>query len=453
MEHATHPHINHFPHLYSFLWAYVILLLVIGLSLSDWSQILPGLYQIIITEDALITDYIRVSGPGPAFVNSALVTASSVFLLYRSHESHNGMTLVVVGLMSGFALFGKNLVNSVPILLGTWLYSAVRREHFAKYTAIGLLSTALSPIVSYVALDNGWGNPGMAFIIGLLIGFILPPLSAYTYRIQNGMNLYNMGFSCGLVAFIIVPFICSLGAAPTVRYDWASGYDHIFAPILLLFCLFLIFSGLCLTPLPTWATWAGYRRLLQTSGRSPNDYLRMFGPAPVIINTGINGLIGLAFIFIGGGTLNGPTIGGLLTIMGFSSFGKHAGNIIPVMGGVLLGSLLMNWSLSDPAVQLTCLFCTTLAPISGYFGWPYGILAGLIHSCVVLYTGSPVAGMNLYNNGFSGGLVAIVLYPVILATTQHRKPVPQDEDYFEILEEDDPIVPPAPHEITEEEDI
>lgn len=454
MERAHHTdHINHFPYLYHFLWAYTVLLFVVGLSLSDWSELLSGLWLIVTTEDALITDYIRVAGPGPAFVNSALVTASSVFLLYRSHESHNGLTLVVVGLMSGFALFGKNLINSVPILLGTWLYAFSRKEHFAKYTAVGLMSTALSPIISYIALDNGWGNPLIALLLGISIGFILPPLSAYTYRIQNGMNLYNMGFACGLVAFIVVPIISSLGAEPAVRYDWASGYDSIFTPLLIFFCSLLIFSGLFLTQLSPRASWFGYQRLLQTSGRSPSDFLRMFGLAPVMINTGINGLIGLIFIYLGNGTLNGPTIGGILTIMGFSAFGKHAANMVPVMVGVMLGGLLMDWSISAPAAQLACLFCTTLAPISGYFGWPYGVLAGLIHSCVVLYTGSPVAGMNLYNNGFSGGLVAIVLYPVILAAAQHRKPVPHDEDYFEVMEEDTPIIPPAPHEIFEEEDV
>ena len=160
----------------------------------------------------------------------------------------------------------------------------------------------------------------------------------------------------------------------------------------------------------------------------------------------------MTFILAGGGELNGPTIGGILTIMGFSAFGKHAFNIIPVMGGVFLGSLVMHWSLNDPAVQLACLFCTTLAPVSGYFGWPYGVLAGFIHSSVVLYTGSPVAGMNLYNNGFSGGLVAIVLYATIVAIARHRKPVIQDQDYFDPLEHDEPLVPPDPQQLTEEDD-
>ena len=446
-EHAK----NHFPYLYTFLTFYVIALFLVGASLCDFSEVIAGLRQIVLTEDSLITDYVRVAGPGPALVNSSLVTAIAVILLYGSHESHNGLTLVVVGLMSGFSLFGKNFINIWPILFGTWLYAKSRKEHFGKYAAIGLMSTALSPIISYIFLDNGWGNPVLALVVGITIGFIMPSLSAYTYRIQNGMNLYNVGFACGLVAFIFVPLMSSMGATPATRYDWAMDCGHIFFPVLLVFCLFLIVAGLALNPLPIWANWAGYRLLLKTSGRAPTDYLRMFGTGPVLINTGINGLIGMAFILLGGGTLNGPTVGGILTIMGFSSYGKHAGNIIPVMGGVFLGSIIMDWSLSDPSVQLACLFCTTLAPVSGYFGWPYGVIAGFLHSSVVLYTGSPVAGMNLYNNGFSGGLIATVLYPVILAIARHRKPVIENLDYFSEMEQDTPIMAPEPHEMLETE--
>ena len=448
---SSHLH-NRYEIMYPILLGYAVLLLIAGLLMGDPRQALDGLSKIVLTEDALITDYVLVAGPGPALINSGLVTLISVFILHTSRIPFNGMTSVVIGLMSGFSLFGKNFVNIWPILFGTWLYAKSRKEPFGKYAPIGLMATALAPVVSYIALDNGWGTLEAGILVGVVIGFLMPSLSAYTYKVQNGMNLYNVGFACGLVAFICVPLISSMGADPTVHYRWAKGYDTLFAPALAIFCIGLIFSGLFLCHKPVWAAWAGYRRLLQTSGRAPSDYVRMFGAAPVLINTGVNGLIGMAFILSVGGDLNGPTIGGILTIMGFSSFGKHAGNIIPVMAGVFLGGVVMHWSLSDSAVQLACLFCTTLAPISGYFGWPYGILAGFLHSSVVLYTGSPVAGMNLYNNGFSGGLVAIVLYPTIIAVARRRKPTLQDEDYLDLLENDSPVTPPDPAEIQEERD-
>ena len=66
-------------------------------------------------------------------------------------------------------------------------------------------------------------------------------------------------------------------------------------------------------------------------------------------------------------------------------------------------------------------------------------MAGFIHSALVLQTGGPVAGLNLYNNGFSGGLIAIVLYPTLTAIVRHRRPKMRDADYFDLFGEQAPI--------------
>lgn len=432
---------------YGALLLYAAALLALGLSCGDLRALLPGLKTIVLTEDALITDYILLAGLGPAFVNAALVTFLSVGLLYLSQDPPNGYTFVVVGLMSGFALFGKNPVNILPILAGTWLYSRWKREPFGKYAGMALLATALAPAVSFIALGaRGALSVGAAVLAGLGIGFFLPPLAAYTFRIQNGMNLYNTGFACGLLAMLLVPVMTSLGHAPRVVHYWATGHDRFFTALILSVCLLLVLCALCCSGKPAWAVWAGYRRLLQTTGRAPEDYLRMFGVAPVLMNMGANGLIALLYLQLTGGDLNGPTIGGILTIMGFSAFGKHARNILPIMAGILLGALVLGLDPASPSLQLAGLFGTTLAPISGYFGWPFGVLAGFLHSAVVLFAGTPVAGMNLYNNGFSGGLIAIVLFPILTAVVRRRRAVLQDEDYFDVFEHDEPLTPPPPTE-------
>lgn len=226
-----------------------------------------------------------------------------------------------------------------------------------------------------------------------MIGFVMPSLSAYTYKIQNGMNLYNVGFACGLMAMLLVSLMSSFGAEPKVSYLWATGYNALFGGLLGTMCIAAILAR------PVFLQEAGLGGLGglpppapdQPAG-PPSDYLRMFGAAPVLINMGVNGLIAMGVILLTGGDLNGPTVGGVLTIVGFSAFGKHAGNIVPIMAGVVLGSFVMHSSVSSGAVQLAMLFGTTLAPISGYFGWPYGVLAGFLHSAVVLYAGTPVAG-------------------------------------------------------------
>ena len=414
-------------------------LMLLGVLMDDASQIPAGLFRIVTMQDLLITDYVYIAGPGAALVNAGLVTIISICIIRFSGDPYNGFTIVEMGLMAGFSLFGKNVLNIWPIILGTWLYARYQREPFSKYASVALLATSLAPLVSYMALGSIHASIPLGILTGIIIGFILPSLSAYTYKIQNGMNLYNMGFACGLFAMMVVPILTAFGDKPDSVLYWAEGYNKTFIVILGIMCVSAILLGLFATSVPPWAVWAGYRRLLSTTGRAPSDYLRMFGAGPVMLNIGFNGILGILYVLIIGGDLNGPTVGGIFTIMGFSAFGKHPFNITPVMIGVALGAYGMHYTPDYPALQLAGLFGTTLAPIAGHFGWPFGILAGFIHSALVLQTGSPVAGLNLYNTGFSGGLIAIVLYPTITAIWKHRRPTLRDEDYYDLFEESAPI--------------
>jgi hypothetical protein len=130
---------------------------------------------------------------------------------------------------------------------------------------------------------------------------------------------------------------------------------------------------------------------------------------------GLAGVMGVAYVLATGGDLNGPSIGAILTIVGFAAFGKHPRNIAPVMIGVFLGALARSASPADPSLTLAALFGTTLAPIAGRFGFGWGIVAGFVHSAAALTVGPLHAGLNLYNNGFAAGIVASLLVPVIVA--------------------------------------
>jgi hypothetical protein len=138
----------------------------------------------------------------------------------------------------------------------------------------------------------------------------------------------------------------------------------------------------------------------------------------------LTGAIGTAYVLAVGSDLNGPTLGALFTIVGFSAFGKHPKNIVPIMLGVFIASMLKDWSASDPAAVLAALFGTTLAPIAGRFGWRWGIVTGFVHSSVAQTVGALHGGLVLYNNGFAAGLVAAILVPVIMALQPAVKPDP-----------------------------
>ena len=419
--------------MYVGMLVYALALAGVGLLLGEPEDILPGLWQILSMQDILITDYIQIAGTGAAFINASLVTLASLALIALSKDAPNGFTITKIGLMSGFALFGKNIFNIWPIIFGTWLYARLQKEPFSKYISVALLATALSPLISHMSFGSRYGSFLLGLGTGVLVGMVLPPISTYTYKLQNGMNLYNMGFACGLLAMMLVPILSALEDAPRSVLYWWEGDGTPFAIALAVLCLALILAGFFLSSKPAWAVWAGYRRLLHSSGRAPSDYLRMLGGGPVLVNMGINGLIATGYILLVGGDLNGPTMGGILTVIGFSAYGKHARNILPVMAGVLLGGIFMHYDPAAPALQLAALFGTTLAPFAGVFGWPVGVLAGFLHSAVVLQAGSPLGGVNLYNNGFSGGLIAIVLFPTVMAIVRHRKPELAPRDEFEVF--------------------
>ena len=419
--------------------AFSVALMLIGIGIGQPEEILPGLWKIVTMRDLLITDYIDIAGPAAAFINAGLVTITSVCILRLAKDPFNGFTIVEVGLMAGFSLFGKNMFNIWPIILGTWLYARYQREPFSKYASVALLSTSLAPLVSYMALGSVHASLPLGILSGVIVGFLMPSLSAYTYKVQNGMNLYNMGFACGLFAMMVVPVLTAFGDKPDSAMYWSTGRNTELGFACAMICAVLILMGLFSSDKGVKDVLERYHLLLTTTGRAPNDYLRMFGAGPVLINIGLNGLIGIAYILLVDGDINGPTLGGIFTIMGFSAFGKHPRNIIPVMLGVWLGAYGMHYEPNYPALQLAGLFGTTLAPVSGHFGAVFGVAAGFIHSALVLQTGGPVAGLNLYNNGFSGGLIAIVMYPTLTAVVRHRRPKLRDADYYDLFEEDQPI--------------
>ncbi len=410
-------------------------LVVLGLTVGDPGQLLPGLARILRSQDILISDYFAIAGPAGAFANAAVICAFSLGVMLWCKMPVNGYTIVVIGLMTGFSFFGKNLFNTLPILLGTGLYALVRRERFSKYAAVGLMGSALGPCVSFFAWSAGWGHIGLGVLIGVVIGFCLPPLSAYTYKLQNGMNLYNLGFACGLLALVIVPVMAAMGRSPTTPAEhWSTQYHLPIVLFMGVLCALLILLG---TLLEGKTAWHGLRGILKTAGRAPSDYLLSFGLGATLVNMGLCGAAALAYLLLTGADFNGPILGGFFAIVGFAAFGKHPGNIIPIMAGVALGGALLH-SFDTPAVQMAALFGTTLAPLSGHFGWPVGVVAGFLHSCIVLRAGVAAEGVNLYNNGFSAGILAIVLYAVLtpLLARRRRRNTWSEDEYYHVVTED-----------------
>jgi hypothetical protein len=154
-------------------------------------------------------------------------------------------------------------------------------------------------------------------------------------------------------------------------------------------------------------------QLLKEKDVNDNDYLSKYGYT-CYINIGLMCIVATSVMLILGMPINGPVLGGIFTIAGFGASGKHLKNTIPVLIGSVTGALLNHLELADPANSLAILFSTCLAPISGKHGWQSGIFVGFLHVSVAIFIGSLNGGLNLYNNGFAGGFVAITFVPIIV---------------------------------------
>lgn len=396
-----------------------IYFIIVGFLLQPFGSVFHGLYQIMVEPDFLITDYFVVGGPGAAFLNAGVLSLLSIAMIYHLGLEFTGHTVTSVCLMFGFSLFGKNLMNIWLILLGVVLYERYHKTPPGQYIYIGFYGTSLSPIITQVLTAHE-----LPFIVrmllgiftGITIGFVLPPLATHVHYAHRGYSLYNVGFAGGIIATVIISLFKSFGFQVESRLIWSSGNNQLYFDVLAVLFIGMIVGGFFLDQ----DVWEKYRNILRTSGHGGVDYTKTEGGTATMVNMGINGMVVLIILMVLGADLNGPTIGSIFTVIGFSSTGKHVRNIVPVMVDVILASYAKQWSITDPSATLALLLSTTLAPIAGEFGPIAGIVAGFLHSSVALNVGIVYGGMNLYNNGFAGGLVAIFLVPVISSVRDRR---------------------------------
>lgn len=371
-----------------------------------------GFYKILKHPGVLITDFIFVGGLYSNFLNIATVALVNLMIIYFLKIPINGTIFSAYFLSIGFASFGKTVINIIPIYIGGLLYSKYEKINFKNIFGILMFSTGLSPVVSFFFFSQEL-SLSRGIILGILggftVGFVMPTLAAHMIKFHDGYNLYNVGFTAGILGTFFSAIIKGKGIKIIQYNDLSSEYDFYLKIILVvLFCTY-IFIGYYINQ----TTFEGYDLLLSSSGRLITDYILSEGFGISLINCGILGLLSISLTSFLGASLNGPLLAGIFSVFAFGSLGKNPLNCIPVVIGVIAAGYLKIWDFNVFNIALSALFGTTLAPISGVYGPVAGILAGFLHLFMVNNIGIVHGGMNLYNNGFSGGLVASLLAPLI----------------------------------------
>lgn len=388
--------------------------------------IFSGYVNILQSPSVLISDYLRIGGLGATLFNVATIILFNVMMLRYYRFKMSGPIFAGVLTIAGFSFFGKNIFNTLPIYFGIYLYAKTQKLEFKSFMIVVLFSTGISPLVSFMIFGTGWplyyGIPA-GIIAGIIAGFVLPAFSAHTIRFHRGYNLYNIGFALGVLSMLFAVILHSFSIDLSVGGPTSEAYHLELVIIGIGLSLIFLVSAFILDP----KVLKKYPQLIKSSGRLVSDFIRDYGNPVSMLNVAVMGFISIGLLLLLNLKMNGPVMGGVLTVMGFGAFGKHPRNSLPVMFGAWLGVTLTNYSLDSVGMVIALLFVTAVAPIAGRYGIIIGILAGFIHILITPLSYTFQGGFDLYNNGFAAGFVAALMIPFLEAIKKDKK----TEDAYE----------------------
>ena len=426
----------------AFSAAFLIAALVSVLISGDFESLLPGLIRINTSPSQFTMDYFKLGGRGSAFLNTSLIGFACCAILYGSNASCTGLTAAAWWLNTGFGTFGMTFLTIWPFFLGVWIYSRIRKIPFGSVANTAMFSTALAPFAGELlfryplAEARGFCFPGLigALILGIAVGCAMPALCAHSPAFHKGYDLYSAGPAAGMLAFLIT---CILFYSPGIPLpsntdlgDGEKAFVNGFFLILFLLCL----PAARLTDRDCFKK---YGELWKSDGYK-TDYITRYGLGTALVNMGVYGLFILLYynavhgftvtdghLVFAGAKFTGATMGAIMCMFAFSCHGAQPRTVFPVMIGYALASFLpflafaggaaaqQKWMLTSQPVLVGLCFASGLAPVSGKFGFPAGVAAGAMHAVLVMSVPLLHGGFCLYNGGFTAGIVAFLLVPVL----------------------------------------
>jgi len=402
----------------SLLFVWAALTLIIAFSYQDptmWSSFI----QLNLSPALLLTDYVEAFGASASLLNAGVVLIINVLILLVLKMQLSGLLYAAIFTVYGFSFLGMNTVNLLPIYLGGFLYAKYMNLEFKAVVLISIIAGTVGPIISHVMFGYGVTSVFtivLGSVVGIVLGFLVTPLGRHYLKFHDGFNLYNVGFTGGLIAILYDAIARRLGfEAVRVRIIYEQ-HDVRLLILTVVSILFFFIIGLLFEENP----FNHLKGIFKSSGRAISDFVVLGGFHATHLNMALVGVMSTVLVFMLGGVLNGLTLSGIFTIIGFGAFGKHPKNILPVFIGAIISTILTGLPLSSTTSILYILFATTLAPIAGVYGFGWGMVAGFLHIFIVNHVGMFYSGLNLYSNGFAGGLGAGFLI-ILISLVQKEK--------------------------------
>ncbi len=436
--------------------AFLISAFIAAFYTGEWGSVLYNWYLILISPCPLVTDYFEIGGLASTMLNAGACGLACFFMMILLKGDSHPNTLAGYFLVVAHCFYGLNFLNMWPCFLAPFLYLRMKKLDFKNNLHVCMFATSFGPFISEFlfrytqgeAFEFGKVNltlSGIALTIGfaLILGFVIPAILPGAKAWHKGYNLYNGGLAFGVFGFFIFNFMYkTMGITPpqtihqtNMIYEHFGHSYHLYGVI---FFVLIFVSCILIGYYLNGRSFKGYQALLKDTGFA-SDFADKYGMPVCLINMGIYGLIFLCYINLiifltPGAGFTGPTIGVILAALTFAAIGQHPKNVWPILGGYILLYLVtllfceingrdITWSVSTQGYINGVAFATGLCPIVGRYGVRSGIAAGLMCASMCTATRDLHGGFVLYNGGFTAGITALVLLPIL----EHYIPTAREE--------------------------
>ena len=415
---------------YSFLKLFFLFFsssfLIAAFFMPDRSNMLPGLLTIFSNPTLSGTSFFNVGGYAATFLNMALngLVCTALFCIPGNKPLHSA-TLVTI-LTTGFGSWGIHIVNMWPTMLGVLLHCAVKKEKIGDHTNAFLFSTGLAPFMSELMLRyphadvTGFSLQGilLAVLVGGIAGFFIPAGLENSPKVHKGFDLYSAALPVGMTAFLMQG---SLYKAMGVEIPGAVTSLSMVSPVIVnTFCC-ILFGLSAVFALLMGCRPKEYWDLLIDPDQT-KDFAVAFSNAAFLMNFACYGLTILLYYNIIGAPFNGITFGVIFCMLSTCNAGTHPANVWPIMLGYALASHSFQFLsplfdatftqyLHSQSIVVGLCYANGLSPIADKYGWFYGMLAAMMHFCMVTTVPVLHGGMCLYNGGFTAALVCLLMVP------------------------------------------
>lgn len=401
--------------------------LIAAVCMPDRAQMFSGLWNILKNPTKLSTNYFSVGGFAATFLNMGLVCLAMTALFCATKTTVNNVSTLGFLLTLGFCSWGINILNFWFPMLGVILGNLIKKDKpFANVNAM-LFSTGVAPIVSELLVRypnaevigfNGLGIL-LAVAAGIAAGILIPAGLPHSPNVHKGMNLYSAGLPVGIAAFF---FNGIFYKAMGVEVPGAVG-DLTVASATAVNAFCGAVFGICIiVALLMGCTPKDYWNLLKNRSQV-SSVSATCGNAVMLMNAGVYGLMILAYYNLIGASFNAVTLGLVFCMLSCCNSGSRPSNVWPIMLGYVAAafgfgalSALVGGTfalkINAAAIVVGLCFASGLCPIVDKYGWGYGVAAAIVHFAVVTLVPSLHGGFALYNGGFTGVFVCILLVPV-----------------------------------------